>query len=244
MSDYDPVARREYYLRTRELKGREKAKEEPKAKSVDSGKPKVQLGPKLLGKTDPEKEKKSTGSAANKAKSDRNWANAQVRKEISQKQQKDVANIRALATLKRTEVTNKFKAIMTKLTTESEQKGKELTKERDAKLAKVAADRKAKLAAIPDIPDNVSPEVYEALRLRRIKKIRKVTGDASKEEGRIKAEYSDKQGKASKEANTKKAFVRAVTNSQKDELQSQLEKSLDDARNRYETLKGSLGPKE
>lgn len=224
MSDYDPVARREYYLRTRELKGRQAAqKQEAKKKQPEA-----------------EKEKERV---ANKVKSDQNWATAQVSREISEKNQKDVAQIRALAKTKREEITQKFKEVMAKLSSDADRKEKELIKERDAKLAKVAAKKKAKFAAVSEIPDNVSPEQYEKLRLRRIKIMNKIKGDAAREEGAIKAEYANKKTKASNEARTRQNFARAVTNAQKEQIQTQLTSSLNNAKKRYETLKTGLGPK-
>lgn len=224
MSDYDPAARREYYLRTRELKGRQAAQEQEVNKK----------------KSKAEKEK---DAAANKAKGDSNWARSQVSKEISEKNQKDVAQVRALIKAKGDEITKKFQEVMAKLLSDADRKEKELTKERDAKLAKVAAEKKAKLAAVPPIPENASPQTYEKLRLKRIKMIKKIKGDAAREEGVIKAEYSNKRTKAAQESRTTQNFVRAVTKSQKEQLRTQLTSSLNDAKKRYETLKQGLGPK-
>ena len=218
---YDPVARRERYLRERELAGPRK-KQPPAVGSVGRHQPK---GPKEKG------EKKGS-------------SRAKASKAVNAAHKKDSDRIRSAANAHKAALTAKLKEVLQKLNTEQDIKNKALVIERDKKLVKIATDMDAKLAAIPPIPTNASPEEYAALRERRSRAISKIKGDANRKSAAVKADIGNRMAKVNEEANTTKTFVKAVTRAQQEQARSSLKTSIDGAKQRYETLKKGLGPKE
>jgi len=222
-AEYDPVARRERYLRDRELKGRKR----PVLPVGNVGRHQ----PKKKGEKEEKKGKKGSGRAA-------------ASKAVSAAHKQDVDKIRTAANARKAALSAKLQEVLQKLATSKDIKQKALDLEKTKKLADLAAEKEAKLAAIPPIPDNAGPALYARLQSRRIKATQKIKREFNDKEAAVKDEHL-KQLKAVNEENDKvKTFVREVTRAQQDQARSDLAKGIDGAKQRYETLKKGLGPPE
>lgn len=222
--EYDPVARRERYLRERQLLG-------PRKRAVSAVGTVGTHQPK--GKTDKEAKKGKKGSGR-----------AAASKAVSEAHKKDVEKIKTAANARKAALSAKLQEVLQKLATSKDIKQKALELEKTKKLADLAAEKEAKLAAIPPIPDNASPALYARLQSRRIKATQKIMRESNAKEAAVKDEHL-KQLKAVNEENDKvKTFVREATRAQQDQARSDLTRSIDGAKQRYETLKKGLGPPE
>jgi hypothetical protein len=225
--EYDPVARRERYLRDRELKGRGK-------------------GPTPVGNVGTHQPKKSGAEADAKkdAISKENKAKSKKRAAVSSQKNKEMAKLQASLNEQRNRIVNQLKEALNSLTSQAEEAEKGRIKERDAKLAKIAADREAKLASVPDIPSNARGKFYEQQMQRRIEAIRRIKGEAAEKTSAVNSAFSKSQAEADKDLQTKKRFVSEVTQARKEQLQTQLKGTIDNAKERYDTLLEALKPTE
>lgn len=222
--EYDPVARRERYLRERQLAG-------PRKRAVSAVGTVGTHQPKGPKDKEEKKGKKGSGRAA-------------ASKAVSAAHKKDVDKIRSSANARKAALAAKLQEVLQKLNTEQDIKQKALDIEKTKKLADLAADKEAKLAAIPPIPDNASPALYARLQSKRIKAIQKIKRESNTKEAAVKDEHLKKLSDVNKEADKVRTFVREVTRAQQDQAKADLTKSIDGAKQRYETLKKGLGPPE
>lgn len=211
-AEYDPVERRERYLRTRELKGRDPAKEEE---------------PKLT------KEQRRQRAEQRKQKT-------AASKEISKRRQQETLKIRNLAKSKQQQIASQLKDVLTMLTAATDKREKERVDKKNAKIEKVLKDTKAKLAMVPPIPENVTGPEYEALLRRRQKMINSIEGKATSQIDKINSDYSKERVAANREDAKTKTFVKAVSAARQDQVRKELSASLTKAKANYDTLKKSL----
>ena len=221
--EYDPVARRERYLRERQLLG-------PRKRAVPTVGTEGRHQPKGPKDKEDKKGRSSARAAASKA--------------VSEAHRKDVEKIKTAANARKEAISAKLQEVLQKLNTEKDIKQKALEIEKEKKLADIAADKEAKLAAIPDIPSNASPALYASIQKRRSKAIRKINGEANEKAAAVKDEHLKKLSDVNTEADKVTTFVREVTRAQQDQARSDLTKSIEGAKQRYETLKKGLGPTE
>lgn len=159
---YDPVKAREYYLRTRELKGREKAKPEPLPSKTKSS-------PKTP-------EEKAQAKAASNAKKMRNASNkaalAKAKETILKNKQFESNALRF------------FSQVQQKALIDAAEKARTEIKEKLEKaLNDATAERQRKLDALPKVPDNASTAVrlrIEAARQKEIDLINKAANNDRK----------------------------------------------------------------
>lgn len=225
-AEYDPVARRERYLRERQLLG-------PRKRAVSA------VG--TVGTHQPKgKEAKEDKEGKKKASAARSAAS----KAVSAAHKRDVEKIKTAANARKAALSAKLQEVLQKLATSQDIKQKALELEKTKKLADLAADKEAKLAAIPPIPDNASPALYARLQSRRIKATQKIMRESNAKEAAVKDEHLKKLKAVNEDTDKVKTFVREVTRAQQDQARSDLTKSIDGAKQRYETLKKGLGPPE
>jgi hypothetical protein len=203
---YDPVKAREYYLRTRELKGRRKSSD---IKGDD---------------------KKQQWANSQK------FLNAGKKKELTNeatKYKENVNKVKFLVAVRQKQLSAQIKQILEKVAEDAKKEREQLTKERDVKLEKLAADVKKKLESLPPIPNGVGEEKAAELRRERTEQILSIKNDAAKERGQINKDFTDSSAKSAKTSGDKQKFVQAYATKQQQEVANQLKTSIQQAKNRY-----------
>lgn len=149
-ADYDPVARREYYLKTRELKGRPKAALEPLPA-------KTKAPPKSPEQKAAEKAMKDIA----RAKKAGNKAGLAKAKETIRKNQQFESNALRF-----------FSQVQQKALIEAAEKARTEIKEKLEKaLGNASSERQRKLDSLPKVPDNASTAVRFRIEAARQKEI-------------------------------------------------------------------------
>lgn len=235
---YDPAKAREYYLRTRELKGRRsasglKSKEKKQAWTYAKGQIK-----------EAEKAEKTTAAESRKGK---------------------VEQLRAQASDRRKQISGKLKAVLLNMTLDRQQRAERISKTQKAKIdrlnkkqkreaKKIAEEAQRKIDALPSIPEGVSKEKRAELVAKRREEIAKIRGDSVKQRKALsestKAERSALTDKASDERENlsdtvkeNKKDERESAKEQREEVRTVLKDSVQKARDEYEAFKVDLKAK-
>lgn len=203
---YDPVKAREYYLRTRELKGRRKS-------SDIKGDDKKQQWANSQKFLNAGKKKEQTAEAL--------------------KYKDNVNKVRFLVAVRQKQLSAQIKQILEKVAEEAKKERESIAKERDAKLENLAADVKKKLESLPPIPKGVSEEKAIELRRERSEQILSIKNEAAKERGQIVKDFSTLAAKSAETGRNKEKFVQAYAAKQQQEVATQLKSTLQQAKNRY-----------
>lgn len=203
---YDPVKAHEYYLKTRELKGRRKSSD-------------------IKGN-----DKKQQWANSQK------FINAGKKKDLTAEalKYKESANkIRFVIAVRQKQISAQIKQILEKVAEDAKKEREKLTKERDSRLEKLAADVKKKLEDLPPIPKGISEEKAAELRKERSDKILSIKSDAAKERGQITKDFAALSAASSQNAKNKEKFVQVYATKQQQEVANQLKTSIQQAKNRY-----------
>jgi hypothetical protein len=216
---YDPAKAREYYLRTRELKGRDKAQPETK---------------KTKEQRQQEAERERQRSSANQF-AQRNIA-ATERKAMQdavQANKETVARIRTLITARRQQIIDQVGAYMEALATESEQRREKIAKSREEKLQKIAEDAEIKVASLPEVPKGISRERAAALNAERRRKIAQIRGDAERDRGVVAEAAESELEKLNSDITKKRGAVRNFGRNEQERARKQLQTSLQEAKDNF-----------
>lgn len=239
---YDPAKAREYYLRTRELKGQQSTSELTVKGDKGGNERRTQAwsyAKKQIG--DEKKSNLEALSAQRKEVVDRARDNAQARRE---------------------EISGKLTALLELLTKQRQDDAESVDAAEEAELARVDKERADKsrlirerankaIDAIPPVPDGVRGKARERLVAARAKKVAKITGDAAREIGAVRAEAATESEAISADADNLRRDLSAQTQAQKEgeresaaanreRVTSELKASVDKARADYEAGKERL----
>jgi len=232
---YDAAKAHEYYLRTRELKGRQASsglKTQKKKEAWEYSKSEIAKA---------KKEEQTKESDAKKAEYDK---------------------IRTSATAQRQEIAAKLQKIFADLTGQRRAEGESITKEakgerdkasadHEAKIKKIAEETSRKLAALPTVPKGATAQQAEAIKAERAQKLEQIRGDSGKQRDAVNAEYkttlagitntaSQKRESASADSASKKQSQQESTRAERDKVTAQTKESIDTARKSYEDKKAAL----
>ena len=210
---YDPVKAHEYYLRTRELKGRQKASD-------------------IKGK-DKQKQWADSQKLVNKAKQNELTAEAK-------KQKENLNKIRFVIAVRQKEIQAQIKQIMDKVAQDAKAERDAIAKERQKKLEQVSADLSAKIAAIPPIPKGISAEKAAELKAARDKKISELTSSADSERKKIAQDAADKSASSAATTKAKNLLTQTVATKKQQEVAVQLKASINQAQNRYLAIRDRI----
>jgi hypothetical protein len=213
---YDPVKAHEYYLRTRQLSGRQSAK----------------------GMSDQQKEAWSyTKNQISEARKAALQNAAQAEKEFLQK-------ARADATAKAQEISAKLKEVIDSLLNrdsgETAAAQKQLAAEQKAKSDQIREKADQQISALPPIPDGVSAGVRARLTAQRQIQINRIRGDAASQLREVDAETADKSQKISADAQAKRESLSAEATAQREAIRTQLQATVEKARADYDKQKQAL----
>lgn len=233
---YDPVKAREYYLRTRELKGRNsgaglKTQKKKQAWAY------AQKSIKEKQQTDLTKASANTKVFIDKAR-----ATAAAKRADWSKQLADVLGMKGFG--------GERKTVIDKINADRKSAMDAALSKANAKIAKIAKEAEDKIAALPPLPKGASTEI----RAERKAELDKIRGTASKEREAVNGQLTkdrknisdDAAGKTKKINDTIAKTAAAETaghNKKREEVSAALKVTIDKARSDYETLKVSLKAK-
>lgn len=188
---YDPDKAREYYLRTRELKGKQSTSE-------------------LTVKGDKggnERRQQAWGYAKNQI----GEAKKTDLKNLSEANKQHMDQVRATAQAHREEISSKLTDLLALLTQQRkddaesvdvavEAEMERVEQQRIAKSQKIRDDAQKAIDGIPPIPDGVRGPARERLVAAREKKIARITGNAARDVGAVRADAAAEREQISAEA--------------------------------------------
>lgn len=232
---YDPVKAHEYYLKTRELKGREKKMTEQQKSAWNYAKGNIATA-----------KKKELGTAAdNNAKA--------------------MAMLRENATSKRDAISKKLTLLFTKIAADRTTKVDALAAIRDAtrqqgaealrkRLQKISDDATSKIDNLPAIPDGLPKEQRAKLVAERRKEIAAIRGEAFTARKAVSDDFNkkrkafadtqhNKRNAISDKTTKEKDTARGGSNANRDAVATELKAGIAKARSNYQALKDSLKAK-
>lgn len=252
---YDPVKAREYYLRTRELKGK-RSTSDLTVKTTGRGK---RGG--VVTKVNKERSEQRR-QAWDYAKNQIGEAKKADLEGLSEERKAAVDQARQTTQARRDEIRGKLAGLIEQLTgrkiqesdaidaeAESALARVEQQREEKARLVRAAAERK--ISAVPPVPDGIRGSARERLVAARQKKIDKINGDAATDIGvlandaaaereAISANANDKRKALSEQTQNQKANERQTATVDREQLSSDLKATVEKARANYEAGKARL----
>lgn len=243
---YDPVKAREYYLRTRELKGKQNTSELTVKNGKKVNRERTDLRKQAWSYT------KDQIAEAKKAEL----------KRIAEDRKAIVEKSRETAEVRREEISNKLTTLLETLTgrraetaeaieayTENQLEQVEAHRIARAEAIRKAAERRIK--AIPPVPEGVQGPARERLVAARAKKVAKINGDVSSEIGAvsneaaaereaISADATYMRKALSEETQDAKANERESASVDRERVTSELKATVETARANYEEGKARL----
>lgn len=234
--DYDPAKAHEYYERTKELKGRDPANRVLDTSKVYSRGPAGQKAKEAKGKKAPDPRIEAL-QRQQKAEVERFQENAKARREKLQE------NLKGLAKA----ITDKVKADQVQAAANVEEVVKKVTADRDVKLKQIADMAQRRIDGLPSLPNGAGPQA-RAARAKAVQRIQKGAGDeANAVIGSAKTEFDKAQKIASAlttsssaSASDTLAQLQDGVKKEVEKVNTELKKSVESARIKYENLKKSL----
>jgi hypothetical protein len=239
---YDPAKAREYYLRTRELKGKR-----------STG------GLTVKGDTAGNEERKTT------------WAYTKNQIDLAKKGKLEAASeerknfldrTRQAAQLRREEISNKLSNLLKSLTEKHSEESEDISEAKSLALERLAAQQKAKsdrileeaqrkIAALPPIPAGVSETQYTLLIRKRAQKIAQIRGTANTDLDAVANESASEREAISAATDTdrqvldkytqeKKEGERKTATADRETVRTELKATVEKARVDYEALKEKI----
>lgn len=213
---YDPAKAREYYLRTRELKGRQsisglKTQEKKQAFTYV---------------------KKQIGEAK---KGERETASEAIKSVVEQ--------AREAATARREEVSEQLSLLLKTLTDNRKSESEKISEMKKREAKKISEEASRKILALPPIPKGISKEQRAELSAKRSEEIANIRGDATNERSALSGKIESEQKALSDESNKDIAKKRETSIAEREKVTSELKATVKNARAEYETLKDNLKSK-
>lgn len=211
---YDPVKAKEYYERTKKLKGR------PEGELNDT-------------------QKEVYGYAKNQITEER----TKVLKDLSTKQQEAIANIRQGAQAMREAIAARLTELMEKLEAAQTERLDQIAADRAEKLQAIS-DRAAKaIAALPPVPPGVSKERAAELAANRRAEIAAIKGDSKREREQVASDAADEAQKVSEGSDRIKGSARGSANLDRDAIVKGVQGAIAKAQKDFDTLKEAVKAK-
>lgn len=208
---YDPVKAHEYYMRTRELKGREK------------------------GSTKGLTKRKRETLAVSKYNINANKKSELSKISTNRKNASDM--LRSSANTKRQEISNQLEETLLNISASSVNKKKQILDSRKQRLEDLKTKEKQKIYAIPAIPKNVSAARYKILAAERAEKIASIKGESASERDKIISDTSSELGANTLETKWYKATARNDASEKKKQVLSSVKSSIENARSEWKAQK-------
>lgn len=213
---YDPVKAHEYYLRTRELKGRQSGKD-----------------------LKTEKKKQAWAYSKQQIKEART-AELDAAKEQTRQ---DKEELRSVARSYREELSAKLKTVIDKLSDYSSTEHEKISEASAAERERISSEVDRKIAALPEIPKGISKERRAELAAERKAKIAKIRGDAKAERSDLTSSTKQERAALSSAVKDEKNANRQSTKVEKEKLASDLKATITKAKEMYDTLREEIKAK-
>lgn len=212
---YDPAKAREYYLRTRELKGRTAGNLKTENKKIGWQYAKNQI----------DAQKKTTLDTAN---AENNAA---------------IEATRTAATAKRKEIAGQIKAFMQRLSEQATAERENLSTVQQAELERISSKAEADIAALPEIPKGVSKEKRAELTAERSQKIAEIRGEATLERSNVRDAISTNRKALSTEVSSVKDTARETATAERERISGELKSAVETTKANYEKRKEEIKAK-
>lgn len=256
---YDPVKAHEYYLRTRELKGRQ-------ARARGEGLTSNQKIGFEYSKSEIEKARQAEFDKAQlevqaKVEAFRQEALAKV-EEFTNRVQEVLDAIDSNNAVAINEINVKQKEDLAKVDSDLKTELEDINKKKREELAKIQEDISRKIAAVPKVPKSVDKETAIRLAEKRSEELAKIRGEGAKAKKAVSDEYSKdadyarEQAKSAKqeirdkaaedryaisnETANQRSLVNDYSNSEKAKVVDQVKEFVATAKQNYDKLKEDL----
>lgn len=232
---YDPAKAREYYLRTRELKGRRSSTELKSDKQKEAwtyAKNQITTERKELIKETGEELKLSYETMREEAKQRREELSEKLTallEKATQIRQKDADVITEQQKKQGERITKRLEAQKERVSERAKRETERLSKLQAREAERISEEASQKIAALPQIPQGISAERRAALAAERSEEIAKIRGTADNqrkslsdavktEKGVIAAEAKIQRDTLTKEANAQKSALSKQTSAKRENL--------------------------
>jgi hypothetical protein len=210
---YDPVKAHEYYIRNRELKGRQNTSDlKTQTKKEAWGYAKSQLD-------ETKKQDLQLASDSNKTA---------------------VQQIREAAQGRRTEISDKLSLILDRFSNDRTARLDKITTDSQKELQKIEDETQKKIDALPPIPKGVSDKRRAELSKERSDELDKIRNESKSQKDGVRSKASEDKAGVSIETTIQKQSQRDSTNSDREQLRVTLKDTIDSARENYKALKDNL----
>jgi hypothetical protein len=213
---YDPVKAHEYYLKTRELKGRKKAQ----TLTSDKQKEGWAYVQDQIGKA----EGKETETAT-KAAQDR------------------LAKMQEAAMQRRDAIVKQLEETMSKLVEERTARLSKIIDDAQAEAKGIADAAQAKIDALPPIPEGIPKSRRQAYMRTRVKEIARIRNDAAAQQDGVMSKASEEANKVVGETSEKALSANEAASSASAKVASELQTSIKTAQDNYAKLRQQLAAK-
>lgn len=213
---YDPVKAREYYLRTRELRGRQSSS---KLKTTD-------------------KKERWAYTKSQIKKNSRSESD-----EIKNTRVAEIAALRQTAKTNRERLTDKMSTILKQLSDSKAEASKLLSDAKSDKLAEIKSDAQKAIERLPKIPNGISPKRREQLLVERQEKIAAINGKAKLESDKVIADTTSDKTKLAESITDDKTKEKSLVSEERVRIAETLKTSIDSAKSNYEKLKTDIKAK-
>lgn len=232
---YDPVKAHEYYLKNRELKGRNSGAD----LKTDTQKQGWDYSKNKLGEMQQEEFDAASEEKRVAIEQIRETAQA-IRTEIREKLVEVLSQI-----------SEGKQSIVEQINVDRAEKLEELSNVVKGELERIARETQQKIDALPPVPKGLGIEATRKLTEERSEELAKIRGDASiarnetKEvanqiKGSIRQQASEEKAAVSIESKNLKTAQRESSSSEREQLGADVKASIESARSNYETLKNDL----
>ena len=259
---YDPVKAHEYYLKTRELKGRQaRARGEGLNSRQKEG---FDYSKSKIAEAQATELEKVTADIKAQIEAFKNEAAAKV-EEFNARVEEVLYALGDEVSLAINDINTKQKEDITKVDDDLKTELSTIAKNKQEELAKIQADISKQIAAVPKVPKSVDKETAIRLAAERSAELAKIRGDGAKakqdvvDEYTQDADYAKEQAKTAKqgirekaseeryavsnEAATQKSLVEDYSNSEKAKVIAQVKDFVSTAQQNYEKLTQDLKAK-
>ncbi|WP_299488963.1 hypothetical protein [uncultured Gordonia sp.] len=211
---YDPVKAKEYYERTKKLKGRNEGE---------------------LSDT----QKEAFGYAKNQITEEK----TKVLKDTADKQREAIENIRRGAQAMREAVAARVTELLAKVEAAEAEQRDRIAAERAEKLQAISDKAAKAIAALPPVPPGVSKERAAELAANRRAEIAAIKGDSKREREQVAADSADAVEKLSEGSDRIKGSARGSANLDRDAIVKGVQGAIAKAQKDFDALKEAVKAK-
>lgn len=214
---YDPVKAHEYYMRTRELKARNRAKmKQPGGDSAKKG-------------------------ASNKGNAEANKAKSEAKKgelaRVSEANKKASQALQEGAKAKREAISQKLQALQVLITQKVSEQQASLKAEYEKKLTAISEKAQEQIEALPPIPKGANSKTLARLVAKRRGEIAEIQGTAKIERDAVNKETTSRSNKITADATFYKLTAAAGATSEQTTLTESIKSSVDKAQANYQVAR-------